>query len=93
MLGEAALNPAAFGWMWAWFTENLEKVEALPPSYVQGIIVRLVPLSGIGYHEQVKSCLDDFVARHPKTTDSIRMAMEFLAVNEKLAGVNHQGEI
>jgi hypothetical protein len=86
MLGEVAINPYAMGWLWDWFEKNLTEIEELPLPYVQTIIVRMVPLCGIGHGQAVNVCLHEFTSRYPNTEDSIFMALELLMVNERLRG-------
>jgi aminopeptidase N len=85
MLAEAALNPSAFEWMWAWYMEHLTQIEELPLPHVQTITVSMASLSGIGHYQAVESCLHDLVSRFPNMADSLTMALEYLAVNERLS--------
>ncbi len=84
MLAAAAQNPAALTWLWNWFAEHLAQIEKLPLSTAQGLIVQLAPLAGLGHREAVQTQLQAFAARHPAAADSVAMALEFMAVNERL---------
>ena len=85
MLAEASCNPFAFDWMWDWYTGHLAQIETeIPLPNVQSIMVCLIPLCGIGHRQEVEACLHEFSTRHPATSDSLEMALELLAVNERL---------
>jgi aminopeptidase N len=86
LLGEVAFNPFPMDWMWDWFEKNLTNIEELPLPYVQTIIVRMIPLCGIGHEQAVNVRLREFISRHASTEDSIVMALELLTINERLRG-------
>jgi hypothetical protein len=85
MLGEAAINVSAFDWLWDWYAEHLPMIDAeIPLPYILTIMVRLAPLAGMGRREKVEACLYDFGSRHPASEDSIKMALELRAVNDRV---------
>jgi tricorn protease interacting factor F2/3 len=84
MVSATAQNPVARQFMWQWFEANLHRLEALPLGQVERIIVNIVPICGIGYQDEVVGRLSDFVDRFPRAKDSVQMALELLAINERL---------
>jgi aminopeptidase N len=92
MLGEAAFNLSAFDWLWDWYAEHLPIIEAeIPLPYILTITVRLAPLAGMGRRQKVEACLYDFGSRHPASMDSVKMALELLAVNDRCRQLAGEG--
>jgi hypothetical protein len=70
--------------LWDWFQNELPQLENRPLPVVERLIVGITTFSGLGRAVEVGQVLDDFVARHPNATHSVKMAVELLAVNEQL---------
>lgn len=84
MLMTASRNPAANRFLWSWFVEHLEQLAVPPIQRLEGLIVRLVPVCGLGHEEDVQRVLRGIVTQHPQTADSVQMALELLQVNTHL---------
>ncbi|MFB0560749.1 MAG: M1 family metallopeptidase [Candidatus Lokiarchaeia archaeon] len=77
-------NPAAIDYMWKWFINNLEKLEQLHPAHFEGVIISLIPLSGLGKETEVKKFFEEYVKKNKSAKDTIMMALELMEVNSRL---------
>jgi hypothetical protein len=84
MIQACARSKLGPDFMWDWFRDNLFRLETWPLTVVERLIVGIVPLSGLRKTDEVSEVLGNFVARHPGAAASVRMALELLAVNQKL---------
>jgi tricorn protease interacting factor F2/3 len=76
-------NPMAQGYLWDWFMDNIEQLETLHPLLLERVIDTLVPVCGLGREESVKAFLSDYLSRKKSSEATVRIALEFLAVNER----------
>ena len=84
MIQACARSKLGPGFIWDWFRANLSCLETWPLTVVERLIVGIVPQAGLGQTDEVGKVLGNFVDRHPGAAASVRMALELLAVNQKL---------
>ncbi len=80
----AAQNPAAAGFLWDWFVENIAALRTLHPAQMERLLVGLVPVCGLGREAEVAAFCHDFAIENRGAADSIRMALEKMAINSRL---------
>jgi tricorn protease interacting factor F2/3 len=80
----AVNNPAASGFLWDWIIENLTALRALHPAQMERLSAALVPVCGLGREAEVAAFCYDFAAENARAVDSIKMALEKMAINSRL---------
>jgi aminopeptidase N len=81
-----ALNPSAIPHMWEWYLANLETLEQLHPIHYERVVAGIVPVCGIGKKEEVEAFFSDYIRRKRTDEDTIRMALERLAIYSRMRG-------
>ncbi len=81
-----ALNPMAIPDMWDWFLANLGLLEQLHPIHYERIIAGIVPLGGLGQQKRVEDFLLGYIREKRTSEDTIRLALEKLAIYERMRG-------
>ena len=79
-----ALNPSAIPDMWEWVLANLEALEQLHPIHYERVLAGIVPVCGMGKQEQVEAFFTDYIRRRQTAEDTIRMALEKLAIYSRM---------
>ena len=80
----AAANPASADHLWGWYQEHLLELEAFHPLLYERVITGVVPLTGIGRKRDVSAFLTEYEEKNPQYKDAIALALENLAINERL---------
>ncbi len=81
-----ALNPSAIPHMWEWYLANLEALEQLHPIHYERVVAGIVPVCGIGKKDEVEAFFSDYIRRKSTAEDTIRMALERLAIYSRMRG-------
>ncbi len=81
-----ALNPSAIPHMWEWYLANLEALERLHPVHYERVVAGIVPVCGIGKEEEVEAFFSDYIRKKRTAEDTIRMALEKLAIHSRMRG-------
>jgi tricorn protease interacting factor F2/3 len=81
-----ALNPSAVPHMWEWCLAHLEALEQLHPIHFERIVAGIVPVCGMGRQQEVEAFFSDYMERKKIAKDTIRMALEKLAVYSRMRG-------
>jgi tricorn protease interacting factor F2/3 len=79
-------NPRAVQYMWEWFEANIDQLETFHPLLFERVIDSLVSVAGMGRAGAVRGFFKSYLSRKSAGAATIRIAMEFLAVNERLRG-------
>jgi hypothetical protein len=79
-----AVNPVAQTFLWDWYVASIEQLETLHPLLLERVIDALVPVCGLGREESVRAFFADCLSQKKSGEDTIRIALEFLAVNERM---------
>jgi hypothetical protein len=79
-----ALNPNAIPHMWEWYLANLEALEQLHPVHYERVVAGIVPVCGIGKQDEVEAFFSDYLRRKRTAEDTIRMALEKLAIHSRM---------
>ncbi len=89
-LMSCAANPKANVYMWEWFESNLTRLETFHPILFERVIDSLVPVCGLGREDTVRSFFKEYLS-HKKTGEAtIRIALEFLTVNERTRAMGRE---
>jgi hypothetical protein len=87
MILACAHSPSGPTFIWPWFRQHLPQLAArLPLVAVERLIVEIAPLARPEQRADVEQRLGDFATRHPGAEDSVGMALELMAVNQRLGG-------
>ncbi len=87
MIAATAFNPAATAFMWQWLVAHQEQLGQLHPGQLAGILVRLLPIVGLGQETAVHDFCQSLTSHHPFLHDSLAMALEWLAINGRMKTV------
>jgi hypothetical protein len=77
-------NPHAVDDLWRWFVEAQAQLAAFHPLLLERVIAALVPTAGMVDPAGVRAFFGEYVARHPKAGDVVRLSLERLEVNLRL---------
>jgi aminopeptidase N len=77
-------NPYALADLWPWFLQSQEALASFHPLLLERVIAALVPTAGMVDPPGVRAFCTDFVARHAKAGDVVRLSLERLEVNLRL---------
>jgi tricorn protease interacting factor F2/3 len=83
-LVSCAANPMAQPFLWEWFVSNISQLEAFHPILFERVVDALAPVCGLGREASVRAFFKDFLSRKKTGEATIRIALEFLAVNERM---------
>jgi tricorn protease interacting factor F2/3 len=80
----AAADPGIAPHLWDWYKDHLQAVEAFHPLLYERVITGMVPLAGIGRKDEVSGFFLDYRKKAPQYDDAIALALENLAINERM---------
>lgn len=84
VIGAMAANPYARFGLWEWYLSSLERLEKLHPVHYERVIAALIPWSGLGRKEQVRSFFHDYLKSHEKLRDVIELSLERLEIHSRM---------
>ncbi len=84
----AASNPAAIPLMWPWYQSRLNTLERFHPILYERVIESIVPISGMGAEDAVKTFFKAYIDANPVTADVSKLSLENLAINLRIRGLN-----
>jgi tricorn protease interacting factor F2/3 len=84
LIGSMAANPVAVPGLWDWYLSSLPRLESLHPVHYERVIAAIVPWSGLGREEEVKSFFEEYVKRHEKLKDVIGLSLERLEIHSRM---------
>jgi hypothetical protein len=82
----AAGNHAAAPWLWQWYRQHLEQLEAFHPLLYERVITGIMPLAGLDQQTQVEAFFSTYLERQPQLKDAVELALENLAINARMRG-------
>jgi tricorn protease interacting factor F2/3 len=86
LFASVSSNPISQGFLWDWFTTNYSRVmKAMPPALFDRVILAIVPIHAIGKKNVAQKLLSQITNELPYVKDVVTMALEELAVYERLA--------
>ncbi len=85
-----ASNPHAMPGLWEWFVSNVAALEKFHPIQYERIIEAVVPMSGIGKEEQVRSFFENYMKQKDKAKDVIKLSLERLEINSTMRHGSHE---
>jgi tricorn protease interacting factor F2/3 len=85
-LVSCAANPEVQVFLWDWFVSNIDQLEMFHPILFERVIDALVPVCGLGREASVRAFFEDYLFRKKAGGATIRIALEFLTVNERMRG-------
>jgi tricorn protease interacting factor F2/3 len=85
-----ASNPHAMPGLWEWFVSNVAAFEKFHPIQYERIIEAVVPVSGIGKKEQVRSFFENYMKQKDKAKDVIKLSLERLEINSTMRHGSHE---
>ena len=77
-------NPGAASFLWDWYTENIEPLEALHPIHYERVVAGVVPVAGMDREEEIKTFFQDEARRGKISEDVLGLALEKLAINSRM---------
>ena len=80
-LVSCAANPRIVPIMWDWIESHIAELEGFHPLLFERVIDALVPICGLGREGAVKAFFEAYLSRKKTGEATIRIALEFLAVN------------
>jgi aminopeptidase N len=80
----AAANPYATGFMWSWFADHIDSLEALHPLLFERVIAGIVPVSGLSDPEGVNTFFHQYLDRKPHLKAVVLMSLERLEINHRM---------
>jgi tricorn protease interacting factor F2/3 len=83
-IGIMAQNPHAIPLMWEWYLSCIERLEQLHPIHYERIVAAIVPMSGIGKEEEVKSFFREYMVKKEKAKDVLKLSLEKLEINSRM---------
>ncbi|MFO7708385.1 MAG: M1 family aminopeptidase, partial [Desulfobacterales bacterium] len=81
-----AANPHAAPLLWDWYRAHLSQLEQFHPMLYERVIAAIVPVVGPGDAGAVRRFFQDYLQRHEKLADAIRLSLERLEINLRLRG-------
>lgn len=81
-LVSCSANPVAQPFLWDWFISHITQLESFHPILFERVIDTLVPVCGLGREDSVRGFFEDYLSKKGGGAATIRIALEFLAVNE-----------
>jgi tricorn protease interacting factor F2/3 len=79
-----AANAHAIPHMWGWYVSNLDALEQFHPMHYERVIASIIPLSGIGREEEIKTFYKDYMSEKEKAKDIIKLSLEKLEINSRM---------
>ncbi len=80
----AAANPYATGFMWQWFVDHVDPLEALHPLLFERVIAGIVPVAGLSNPEDVNTFFSQYLDQKPLLEAVVRMSLERLEINRRM---------
>lgn len=77
-------NLAAIPDLWDWYQANLQAVERFHPVLYERVIAALIPLSGLGREEEVRSFFQEYMKKHEKMKDVVKLSLEKLEIHSRM---------
>lgn len=84
VIGSMAVNPSAVPGLWEWYLSVLGRLEELHPVHYERVIAAIIPWSGLGKEEEVKSFFREYVKGHEKLKDVIGLSLERLEIHSRM---------
>jgi tricorn protease interacting factor F2/3 len=79
-----AANAHAIPHMWEWYLSNLDALEQFHPMHYERVIASIIPLSGIGKEEEIKTFYKGYMSEKEKAKDVIKLSLEKLEINSRM---------
>ncbi len=76
-----AANPHAAPLLWDWYRAHLTRLEQFHPMLYERVIAAIIPVVGPDQAEPVRRFFEDYLQRHAKLADAIRLSLERLEIN------------
>jgi aminopeptidase N len=84
-----AANPAALPTLWDWYISHLEALERFHPAHYERIVAAIVPFSGLGREDEVKSFFQEY-QKKDRAKDVISLSLERLRIH---SGMKERWEV
>ena len=83
-IGVMSENLAAIPSLWDWYQANLPAIERFHPVLYERVIAALVPLSGLGREEEVRSFFKEYMKKQEKMKDVVKLSLEKLEIHSRM---------
>jgi ERAP1-like C-terminal domain len=83
-IGVMCENPVAIPSLWDWYRTNLEAFERFHPVHHERVIAALVPISGLGREEEVRSFFQEYMKKQVKMKDVVKLSLERLEIHSRM---------
>jgi aminopeptidase N len=85
-LGVAALaeNVHAIPHLWEWYLANRERFETFHPIHHERALAAIIPYGGLDKEEEVRSFFGDYMKKHDKARDVIKLSLERLEIHSRM---------
>jgi tricorn protease interacting factor F2/3 len=83
-IGVLSENPVAIPSLWDWYQANLPALERFHPVHYERVIAAFIPICGLGREEEVRSFFLEYMKKHEKLKDVIRLSLERLEIHSRM---------
>lgn len=80
----AAANPNTQPYLWEWYLGHLPELENFHPLLYERVITALWPYGGLGKTDAVIAFGEDYIQKHARLADAVKLAMENLQINNRM---------
>ena len=87
-IGALANNSEAIPLLWNWFKSNLARIEAFHPVHFERVVSCIIPSCGIDAYDEVKDFFGNYLGRHDKAADTIKLSLEKLEINIRVRNLS-----
>jgi aminopeptidase N len=77
-------NQYAEPFLWDWFLKNLSELEKMHLLHFERVITGITPIAGIEKAPEVRSFLENYGVKSPRSKDAVMMALEKLEINIRM---------
>jgi len=81
-----AANPHAVPFMWEWYRLHLNVLEQFHPLHYERVIAGIIPMSGLGRENEVRTFFENYLSQKSIATDTIKLSLEKLEINSRMRG-------
>ena len=83
-IAAAGMNPFSQPYLWSWYLENLDRLEAFHPLLYERVITGLWPYGGLACEPDVQAFAQAYLQDHPSLKDAVELALENLSINNRM---------
>jgi len=83
-IGVMSDNLAAVSSLWDWYQANLQAIERFHPVLYERVIAALIPIPGLGREEEVRSFFQEYMMKHEKMKDVVKLSLEKLEIHSRM---------